>query len=32
MNQNEQMNAFYANEDRREEPKEYFQLINDILK
>lgn len=32
MNQNEQENAFYANEDRREEPKEYFQLINDILK
>ena len=31
MNQNEQENAFYASEDRRNNPKEYFQLINSVL-
>lgn len=31
MDQNEQENAFYADEDRRDDPKEYFQMIGSLL-
>lgn len=32
MNQNEREHEFYAAEDRRVDPKEYFKLINEVLK